>query len=377
MHAPLPDNPSNSHRIELEIDNRHSLRTKNMVKPCSAPITALLFLAGVGMGGCGGGGGSAAPSPVALAAVTPPVSVTPPSTTPPATASVLANYAGTWYGPCQGRLQDTATLGMAPGGVNALQLNLVRNFHAADGCAGTAIASETLSADFTLSYGSTTSSAALLAPGASVVQLPLDLVTVAIPAYSRTRGGPAVTTTTAANGVRSWCIDYPDGQSCSTDAGLQDAVSAPGALYLDKGELVLLSPSNGGYVADARYTKERAAITQAQGPALQRIDTVQGTGTLATSGRTLSVNYTGWLYDAAKSDFKGAQFDTSVGKTPFTFRLGAGQVITGWDQGLLGMRAGGKRTLIIPASLAYGQAGSGTIPPNAPLIFEVDLISVQ
>jgi FKBP-type peptidyl-prolyl cis-trans isomerase FkpA len=186
-----------------------------------------------------------------------------------------------------------------------------------------------------------------------------------------------VTTTTAANGVRSWCIDYPDGQSCSTDAGLQDAVSAPGALYLDKGELVLLSPSNGGYVADARYTKERAAITQAQGPALQRIDTVQGTGTLATSGRTLSVNYTGWLYDAAKSDFKGAQFDTSVGKTPFTFRLGAGQVITGWDQGLLGMRAGGKRTLIIPASLAYGQAGSGTIPPNAPLIFEVDLISVQ
>ena len=90
------------------------------------------------------------------------------------------------------------------------------------------------------------------------------------------------------------------------------------------------------------------------------------------------MNYTGWLYDATKADFKGTQFDTSIGKAPFTFRLGAGQVIAGWDQGLLGMRAGGKRTLIIPASLAYGRTGSGTtIPPDAPLIFDVDLISVQ
>ena len=302
----------------------------------------------------------------------------PVNATPAPAASTLAAYAGTWYGPCQGRLQDTATFSMASGGANALQLKLVRNFHAADGCAGTAIASETLSADFSLTYGSTTTAAAVLASGTAAAQVTLDLVTIAIPAYTRTRSGPSVTTTTAANGLRTWCIDYPDGAVCTSDAGQQAAASSPGALYLDKGDLLLLSPVSGGYVADGRYTKERATTTQSQGPAFQRIDTVEGNGALATSGRTLTVNYTGWLYDASKADFKGAQFDTSIGKTPFTFRLGAGQVITGWDQGLLGMRAGGKRTLIIPSSLGYGRTGSGTsIPPDAPLLFEVELISVQ
>jgi FKBP-type peptidyl-prolyl cis-trans isomerase FkpA len=289
----------------------------------------------------------------------------------------LANYAGTWYGPCQGRLQDTATLTTDPGGANALRLNLVRNFHAADGCAGGPIASETLSADFSLTYGSTAAAAAVLTPGTAATQVTLDLVTIAIPAYTRSRSGTAVTTTTT-NGVLQWCINYAEGPACTTDTGPQAAASAPGALHLDKGDLVLLSPVSGGYVADARYTKVRATTAQSQGPAFQRIDIVEGTGALASSGRTLTVNYTGWLYDATKSDFKGTQFDTSVGKTPFTFHLGAGSVITGWDQGLLGMRAGGKRTLIIPASLAYGSTGSGTtIPPNAPLIFEVELVSVQ
>jgi FKBP-type peptidyl-prolyl cis-trans isomerase FkpA len=132
------------------------------------------------------------------------------------------------------------------------------------------------------------------------------------------------------------------------------------------------------YVADNRYTKDRASTPQGQGPAFQRIDTVAGTGALASSGSTLSVHYTGWLYDAGKADFKGAQFDTSIGKTPFTFRLGAGQVIQGWEQGLPGMRAGGKRTLVIPASMAYGRSGSGAaIPPDAALVFDVELISVQ
>jgi FKBP-type peptidyl-prolyl cis-trans isomerase FkpA len=301
-----------------------------------------------------------------------------PASAPPATAPALASYTGTWYGPCQGRLQDTATLAPGAGGASALQLNLVRNFYPADGCATAAIASETLSADFSLTHGSTTTAAAILAPGAAVTQVTLDLVTIAIPAYSRTRTGTAVTTTTAANGVRTWCIAYADGPVCTTDTGQQAAASAPGALYLDKGTLVLLSPSGGGYVADVRYTKERATSTQSQGPAFERIDTVQGTGALASSGSTLTVNYTGWLYDAAKPGFKGVQFDSSAGKAPFTFRLGAGQVIAGWDQGLPGMRAGGKRTLVVPASLAYGRTGSGTtIPPDAPLLFEVELISVQ
>ncbi|MFC5462308.1 FKBP-type peptidyl-prolyl cis-trans isomerase [Massilia niabensis] len=302
--------------------------------------------------------------------------MTPPAV-PPVTTSALAKYAGTWYGPCQGRVQDTATLAMDAGGANALQLKLVRNFHDASGCSGTALASETLSADFSLTFTSTALATAVLAPTAAPVQATLDLVTIAIPAYTRTRSGPAVTTTVD-NGVRNWCIAYSDGPVCSLDAGQQPAASAPSALTLDQGELVLLSPAGGGYLADSRYTKDRASTPQGQGPAFQRIDTVAGTGTLASSGRSLTVHYTGWLYDAGKADFKGAQFDTSIGKTPFTFRLGAGQVIQGWEQGLPGMRIGGKRTLIIPASMAYGRAGSGNgIPPDAALVFEVELIDVQ
>ena len=376
MRAPLPDKLPGLYRANRESRHENFRRQKIMGESCAA----VLLLACLGLGGCGGGGGTA--PAVALASGAPPMNATPAPAAPapaPAPAPSLASYAGTWYGPCQGRIQDTATLSAAAGGASALQLNLVRNFHPTDGCSAAPIASETLSADFSLSYTSTTTAAAILVPGAAAAQVTLDLVTIAIPAYTRTRGGTAVTTTTSANGVRTWCIAYPEGPACSNDAGPQPAASSPAALYLDKGELVLLSPSaNAGYIADARYTKERASTAQSQGPAFQRIDTVQGTGTLATSGRTLTVNYTGWLYDASKADFKGAQFDSSAGKTPFTFRLGAGQVIVGWDQGLPGMRVGGKRTLIIPASLAYGKTGSGAaIPPDAALLFEVDLINVE
>ena len=111
---------------------------------------------------------------------------------------------------------------------------------------------------------------------------------------------------------------------------------------------------------------------------LQVTDTVVGTGATAAAGNTLRVNYTGWLYSATAPDYRGTQFDTSVGRTPFQFRLGAGQVIAGWDQGLVGMKVGGTRTLIIPRSLGYGSAGAGTsIPPNAALVFTVDLLAVQ
>lgn len=98
-------------------------------------------------------------------------------------------------------------------------------------------------------------------------------------------------------------------------------------------------------------------------------DEVVGTGATAKAGDTLSVNYTGKLQT-------GVVFDTSIGRAPFSFTLGAGQVIPGWDQGLQGMRVGGKRLLIIPPALAYGAAGAGgVIPPEATLIFEVDLLS--
>ena len=90
----------------------------------------------------------------------------------------------------------------------------------------------------------------------------------------------------------------------------------------------------------------------------------------------MTVNYTGWLYDATKPDSKGPQFGTS-GDTPFSFSINNGEVIPGWDQGVLGMKVGGLRRLIIPPSLAYGAARNGPIPPNATLVFEIELLSVQ
>lgn len=102
-----------------------------------------------------------------------------------------------------------------------------------------------------------------------------------------------------------------------------------------------------------------------------------GTGAAAVAGSRISVYYTGWLYDPAGADQKGLQFETNVGGTPFTFRLGAGQVIQGWDDGLVNLRVGGLRRLVIPPALAYGSFRNGPIPPNATLIFEVELVGVE
>jgi len=110
---------------------------------------------------------------------------------------------------------------------------------------------------------------------------------------------------------------------------------------------------------------------------LQKIDTVAGTGKEALAGTTAVVNYTGWLYQPNAQLQHGAQFDTSVGRSPFSFQLGAGQVIKGWDDGVQGMKVGGKRTLIVPAAMGYGAGGAGPIPPNATLIFDVELLDVQ
>lgn len=113
---------------------------------------------------------------------------------------------------------------------------------------------------------------------------------------------------------------------------------------------------------------------------LTKIDSKVGTGAEAVSGKSVSVHYTGWLYTAAKPDHKGTKFDSSLdhGGQPFVFPLGAGRVIKGWDQGVTGMKVGGKRTLIIPAGMAYGARGAGgLIPPNAPLIFDVELLGVE
>jgi len=112
---------------------------------------------------------------------------------------------------------------------------------------------------------------------------------------------------------------------------------------------------------------------------LQVLDTAVGSGTEAVAGKTVTVHYTGWLYDGKSADHHGKKFDSSRDHgDPFEFKLGAGQVIRGWDQGVAGMKVGGKRTLVIPSELGYGQRGAGgAIPPNATLIFDVELLGVK
>jgi FKBP-type peptidyl-prolyl cis-trans isomerase FkpA len=107
--------------------------------------------------------------------------------------------------------------------------------------------------------------------------------------------------------------------------------------------------------------------------ALTKTDTVVGTGAEAVNGKNVTVTYTGWLYSTTATGNKGTQFDTGS----FTFLLGAGKVIAGFDQGVVGMKVGGKRTLLIPSNLGYGASGSGPIPPNAGLVFEITLTAVQ
>ncbi|WP_297325433.1 FKBP-type peptidyl-prolyl cis-trans isomerase [Nitrosomonas sp.] len=122
--------------------------------------------------------------------------------------------------------------------------------------------------------------------------------------------------------------------------------------------------------------KEHAA---ADGPQFQKIDTKVGNGEEAEVGKTVNVHYTGWLYDENAPDKKGKKFDSSFDrKEHFSFMLGAGRVIKGWDQGVTGMKVGGQRTLIIPPSMAYGARGAGNIiPPNATLIFDVELVGLK
>jgi len=111
---------------------------------------------------------------------------------------------------------------------------------------------------------------------------------------------------------------------------------------------------------------------------LKKIDTKQGSGVEAVAGKTVIVHYTGWLYDPAAPDGHGAKFDSSLDrKEPFSFPLGAGKVIKGWDEGVAGMKVGGRRTLVIPPQMGYGARGAGRdIPPNATLVFDVELLDV-
>jgi FKBP-type peptidyl-prolyl cis-trans isomerase len=117
-------------------------------------------------------------------------------------------------------------------------------------------------------------------------------------------------------------------------------------------------------------------------PGVERMevtDLVVGDGAVAVPGRRVTVHYSGWLYDPAQPEAKGKPFDSSrESGRPFSFPLGAGQVIAGWDQGVQGMKVGGQRRLVIPHALAYGERGAGgVIPPRATLVFDVELLDVR
>lgn len=128
----------------------------------------------------------------------------------------------------------------------------------------------------------------------------------------------------------------------------------------------------------AQETATSAASAAPMAASLQQIDVKIGTGKEAVAGSNVSVHYSGWLFDANAAKQHGTAFDSSVGRGPFSFPLGAGRVIKGWDQGVAGMKVGGKRTLIIPAELGYGARGAGgVIPPNATLVFDVELLDVK
>jgi|TARA_B100000475_G_scaffold188067_1_gene158537 FKBP-type peptidyl-prolyl cis-trans isomerase FkpA len=109
------------------------------------------------------------------------------------------------------------------------------------------------------------------------------------------------------------------------------------------------------------------------------IDNQLGEGREAEKGLTITVHYSGWIYDENEDDKKGNKFDSSKDRNePFTFVLGVGQVIKGWDDGFAGMKIGGTRTIIIPSEMGYGSRGAGSvIPPNADLIFDVELLGIQ
>ena len=127
-------------------------------------------------------------------------------------------------------------------------------------------------------------------------------------------------------------------------------------------------------VAFSETNKGAANVTE-----LIKKDVKVGTGEEAVVGKMVEVHYTGWLYDAAAPEKKGAKFDSSRDRgAPFSFLLGAGRVIKGWDRGVAGMKVGGQRTLIIPPAMAYGAHGAGNvIPPNATLIFDVELLGLR
>ncbi len=149
-------------------------------------------------------------------------------------------------------------------------------------------------------------------------------------------------------------------------------MTAPRRLFLAAAALLPLGRAH----AAGMSPNTGAPSSEKQGSRM--IDHKIGTGAEAVAGKTVTVHYTGWLFDANAPENKGKKFDSSRDRgDPFRFPLGAGRVIAGWDQGVAGMKVGGQRTLVIPPELGYGARGAGgIIPPNATLVFDVELLGV-
>ena len=132
-------------------------------------------------------------------------------------------------------------------------------------------------------------------------------------------------------------------------------------------------------VEPAATPDDASASTGTENMPLQKTDLAPGNGAEIKSGQTALVHYTGWLYDAAAPENKGKKFDSSVDRNePFEFPVGAGMVIKGWDEGVVGMKVGGKRRLVIPPEMGYGSRGAGgVIPPGATLVFDVELVEIR
>jgi FKBP-type peptidyl-prolyl cis-trans isomerase FkpA len=131
---------------------------------------------------------------------------------------------------------------------------------------------------------------------------------------------------------------------------------------------------------ERRRAEASAAATAAPVTELQKIDVVKGAGEGISSGQRAVVHYTGWVYEPDAPEHKGKQFDSSRERgKPFRFVIGSGGVIKGWEEGVQGMQPGGQRQLVIPADLGYGAtgAGGGVIPPNATLLFDIELLAIE
>ncbi len=131
--------------------------------------------------------------------------------------------------------------------------------------------------------------------------------------------------------------------------------------------------------AGEKPAPEAAPPTTTTPEGLAITELAAGSGDAISPGSIAVVHYTGWLYESGAADHKGSKFDSSVDRgEPFRFTLGQGEVIQGWDQGVAGMKVGGKRRLVIPAALGYGESGAGgVIPPGATLVFDVELLGIE